>query len=44
MADVLIQARALTAYAEVEIEVGRYRGRAGQLAGLSLAQSLMRLS
>jgi hypothetical protein len=29
MAGVLIQARVLTAYAEVEIEVGHYRGRAG---------------
>jgi len=44
MAGVLIQARALTAYANVEIEVGHYRGRAGQLAGLALAQSLTRLS
>jgi hypothetical protein len=41
---VLIQARALTAYAEAEIEVGHYRGRAGQLVGLALAQSLTRLS
>jgi hypothetical protein len=32
MAGVLIQARALTAYAEAEIEIGHYRGRAGQLA------------
>ena len=44
MAGVLIQARALTAYAEAEIEVGHYRGRAGQLVGLALAQSLTRLS
>ena len=44
MAGALIQARALTAYAEAEIEVGHYRGRAGQLAGLALAQSLTRLS
>jgi hypothetical protein len=28
MAGALIQARALTAYAEAEIEVGHYRGRA----------------
>jgi hypothetical protein len=44
MAGVLIQARALTAYAEAEIEAGHYRGRAGQLVGLALAQSLTRLS
>jgi hypothetical protein len=44
MAGVLIQARVLTAYAEVEIEVGHYRGRSGQLVGLALAQSLTRLS
>jgi hypothetical protein len=31
-------------YAEAEIEVGHYRGRAGQLVGLALAQSLTRLS
>jgi hypothetical protein len=41
---VLVQARVLAAYAEVEIEVGRYRGCAGQLVGLALAQSLTRLS
>jgi hypothetical protein len=44
MAGALIQARALTAYAEAEIEVGHYRGRAGQLVGLALAQSIARLS
>jgi hypothetical protein len=44
LAGVLIQARVLTAYAEVEIEVGHYRGRSGQLVGLALAQSLTRLS
>jgi hypothetical protein len=44
MAGALIQARALTAYAEAEIEVGHDRGRAGQLVGLALAQSLTRLS
>jgi hypothetical protein len=44
MAGALIQARALTSYAEAEIEVGHYRGRAGQLVGLALAQSLTRLS
>jgi hypothetical protein len=44
MAGVLIQARALTAYDETEIEVGHYRARAGQLIGLALAQSLTRLS
>jgi hypothetical protein len=44
MAGVLTQARALSAYAEAEIEVGHYHGRAGQLVGLALAQSLSRLS
>ena len=44
MAGVLIQARILTAYAEVESVVGHYRGRSGQLVGLALAQSLTRLS
>jgi hypothetical protein len=44
MAGALVQARVLAAYAEVEIEVGHYRGRAGQLVGLALAQSLTRLS
>jgi hypothetical protein len=44
MAGVLIQARVLAAYAEAEIEVGHYRGRAGQLVGLALAQSVTRLS
>jgi hypothetical protein len=44
MAGALVQARVLTAYAEVEIEVGHYRGRSGQLVGLALAQSLTRLS
>jgi hypothetical protein len=44
MAGALIQARALTAYAEAEIEVGHYRGRSGQLVGLALAQSIARLS
>ena len=43
MAGALIQARALTAYAEAEIEVGHYRGRAG-LVGLALAKSVARLS
>jgi hypothetical protein len=32
-AGALIQARALTAYAEAEIEVGHYRGRAGHSSG-----------
>ena len=40
----LVQARALAAYAEVEIEAGHYRGRSGQLVGLALAQSVTRLS
>jgi hypothetical protein len=44
MAGALIQARVLAAYAEVEIVVGHYRGRSGQLVGLALAQSLTRLS
>jgi hypothetical protein len=44
IAGVLIQARALTAYAEAEIEAGHYRGGSGQLVGLALAQSLTRLS
>jgi len=37
MAGALILARVLTAYAEVEIVVGHYRGRSGQLVGLALA-------
>jgi hypothetical protein len=44
MAGVLVQARVLTAYAEVEIVVGHYHGRSGQLVGLTLAQSIARLS
>ena len=44
MAGALVQARVLAAYAEVEIVMGHYRGRAGQLVGLALAQSLARLS
>jgi hypothetical protein len=44
MAGALVQARVLEAYAEVEILAGHYRGRAGQLAGLSLAQSISRLA
>jgi hypothetical protein len=44
MAGALIQARVLAAYAEVEIEVGHFRGRAGQLVGLALAQSVARLN
>jgi anaerobic selenocysteine-containing dehydrogenase len=44
MAGVLVQARVLAAYTEVEIEIGHYRGRAGQLVGPALAQSLMRLA
>ena len=44
IAGALIQARVLTAYAEVEIVIGHYRGRSGQLVGLALAQSLTRLS
>ena len=44
MAGALVQARVLTAYAEVEIVVGHYRGRSGQLVGLALAHSLTRLS
>jgi hypothetical protein len=44
IAGVLVQARVLAAYAEVEVQVGHYRGRSGQLVGLPLAQSIMRLS
>jgi hypothetical protein len=44
MAGVLVQARVLAAYAEAETEIGHYRGRAGQLVGPALAQSLMRLA
>jgi hypothetical protein len=44
MAGAVIQARVLTAYAEVEIVVGHYLGRSGQLVGLALAQSIARLS
>ena len=44
MAGVLVQARVLAAYAEAEIEIGHYRGRAGQLVAPALAQSLMRLA
>jgi hypothetical protein len=44
MAGALVQARVLAAYTEVEIEIGHYRGRAGQLVGPALAQSLMRLA
>jgi hypothetical protein len=44
MAGALVQARVLAAYAEVEIVVGHYRGRSGQLVGLALAQSIARLS
>jgi hypothetical protein len=44
MAGVVIQARALTAYAETEIELGHYKGRAGQLVGLALAQSVSRFA
>jgi hypothetical protein len=43
-AGALVQARVLTAYAEVESVLGHYRGRSGQLVGLALAQSLTRLS
>jgi hypothetical protein len=44
MAGALVQARVLAAYAEVEIVVGHYRGRSGQLVRLALAQSLTRRS
>jgi hypothetical protein len=43
MAGALVQARVLAAYAGVEIEVGHYKGRAGQLIGAALAQSIVRL-
>jgi hypothetical protein len=42
MAGAIIQARVPTAYAEVEVVVGHYRGRSGQLVGLALAQSIAR--
>jgi hypothetical protein len=44
MAGALVQARALNACAETEIELGYYRGRSAQLLGIALAQSLTRLS
>jgi hypothetical protein len=44
MAGAIIQARALAAYAEVEIVLDHYRGRAGQLVGLALAQSVSRIA
>jgi hypothetical protein len=44
MAGVLVQARALDACAETEIELGYYRGRSAQLLGIALAQSITRLS
>jgi hypothetical protein len=44
MAGVHVQARVLAAYAGVQIEVGHYSGRAGQLIGAALAQSLVRLA
>jgi hypothetical protein len=40
----LLEARILTAYAEAELDMGHYRGRAGQLVGLALAQSITRLA
>jgi hypothetical protein len=44
MSGVLVQARALNACADTEVELGYSRGRAGQLVGLALAQSITRLS
>jgi hypothetical protein len=44
MAGVLVQARALNACAETELELGYYRGRSAQLLGIALAQSIARLS
>jgi hypothetical protein len=41
---VLIQAHALSAYAEAEIEMGHHRGRSAQIVGLALAQSVSRLA
>jgi hypothetical protein len=43
-AGVLVQARALNACAETEIELGYSRGRSAQLVGIKLAQSIARLS
>jgi hypothetical protein len=40
---VYVQARALNAYAETEIELDHYRGRSGQVVGIALAQSVSRL-
>jgi hypothetical protein len=44
MAGVLVQARALNACAETEVDLGYYRGRSAQLLGVALAQSIARLS
>ncbi|MEH2570646.1 hypothetical protein [Bradyrhizobium sp. AZCC 2289] len=44
IAGVLVQAQALNACAETEIELGYSRGRSAQLLGIALAQSLTRLS
>ena len=44
MAGAIIQARALASYAEVEIVMRHYHGRAGQVVGLALARSMTRLS
>ena len=43
MVGVLVQARALSAYAEAEIDLGHHRGRSGQVVGMALAQSVSRL-
>jgi hypothetical protein len=43
LAGVHVQARALNAYAETEIELDHYRGRSGQVVGIALAQSVERL-
>jgi hypothetical protein len=42
-AGLLVQARALNAYAETELEI-YYRARSAQLLGNALAQSVTRLS
>jgi hypothetical protein len=46
MAGILVQARALTGYAEAEaeIELDHYCGRAGQVVGDTLAQSVLRIA
>jgi hypothetical protein len=44
IAGVLVQARALSAYAEAEIELDHHRGRSAQIVGAALAETVFRLS